>query len=169
MKARTKSILALAGTLILGMVLGGLIASQVIRSHIQEFKALREPGGFRKQLVRVIEPTKDQKPQVKAILKEFGQKTHEMHREHMQAFHAHFLQLRERLSEVLTPAQLDRVEKQIKRMEGRHKHRMQKRHEKRMRDRNNKRKDKRMNKRKRQRDGNESLDGGIHNTKFETQ
>lgn len=119
-KGKTKSILALLGTLVIGMVIGGLIASSMFRAHIRKYKDLREPGGFRKRMIKVIDPTEEQKAKIEPIIKEFGQTMKSMHIRHMMEARSNMEVFHESLSVYLTPEQMDALKKEAKRMHGPH-------------------------------------------------
>ncbi|MEM0996231.1 MAG: hypothetical protein AAGN35_04090 [Bacteroidota bacterium] len=119
MKTKTKSILALAGTLVIGVVIGVLVAGMVFRARITNFKNLRQGKRFVGHLVRTIDPTPDQREQIHPILENFGSRMEEMHRRHLLEFKANHEELHDELAVHLTEEQMQKLEAELKRMEGR--------------------------------------------------
>lgn len=136
MKTRTKSILALSGTLIIGMVIGALIALQVIRNRIANFRELREKKGFTEHIIGAAEPSAEQEAEIRPILESFGASMEDIHRRHMREIHEQMNALRDSMDQYLDPDQIQKVEQRLRRLRGRHrkhpgkhKHRGPARHE----------------------------------------
>ena len=116
MQMRTKSIIALIITLLIGIVLGavgsGMLRNSVIRNRMSEF---RSPQHFQRSIERVIAPTSDQRAQVRIILDRQQQSVMEL----SQNFHLEMDSLnhrfRKELSAVLRPDQMDRLRKFMER------------------------------------------------------
>lgn len=119
MKSKTKSILALTGTLVLGMVLGGLIASQVFRTRINNFRELRQKKNFSSRIIKVTEASAEQKEKIQPILEKFGQDMEAMHTRHLEEVKASHQAMRDSLSKHLDDQQMKALDKEFKRMRGR--------------------------------------------------
>lgn len=119
MKSKTKSILALSGTLVLGLVLGGLIASQVFRARINEFRELRHKKNFSSRIIKVTKADADQKEMIQPILDNFGQEIEAMHLRHMVEVKTTHQALRDSLAIHLADQQIKALDKEFKRMRGR--------------------------------------------------
>jgi biopolymer transport protein ExbB/TolQ len=119
MKSKTKSILALAGTLLIGMVLGALIAGNFFRARVSELKDLRKGDRFARHVIKAIDPSPEQKDKIHPILLDFGAKMEEMHQRHKEEFRANHEELHEELSKFLSAPQMKKLEKELHRMRGR--------------------------------------------------
>lgn len=114
MTAKTKSIVIIIGTLIVGVIIGALATGAVFSQRVAEIQALRDENGMTRFLERVIEPTDEvQQEKIRAILKETASQQMEIRRsialEHREIFQA----LRADLAEVLTPEQKIELRKWI--------------------------------------------------------
>lgn len=119
MKPKTKSILALTGTLVIGLVIGSLVTMQVVRQRIQDFKELRQPKNFKEHLMKAADPTDEQKAQIDPLLERFGLAMDTLHSEHKKTITGKLTQLNDSLSLYLDDRQMQRVTRKIKRMFGR--------------------------------------------------
>lgn len=119
MKTRTKSILALSGTLLIGMVIGALIAFQVVRNKIANFLELREKNGFTEHIIGAAEPSPEQEAQIRPILESFGESMEGIHRRHMKEIHEQMNALRDSMDLYLEPDQIQKVEQRLRRLKGR--------------------------------------------------
>jgi biopolymer transport protein ExbB/TolQ len=119
MRSKTKSILALAGTLVLGMVLGGLIASQVFRSRINHFRDLRQKKNFTSRILDVTGASAQQEAAIRPILDNFGQEMEAMHQHHLDEVKASHQALHDSLASYLDADQIASLEKEFRRMTGR--------------------------------------------------
>ena len=119
MKPRTKSILALSGTLVIGLVVGSLVTMQVIRHRINEFKELRQPKHFKEHLIHAAKPTPEQEAQIEPLIERFGQQMHALHLNHKEQVETQLDQLKDSLELYLDQQQMKRIQKKLKRMKGR--------------------------------------------------
>jgi hypothetical protein len=66
--ARTKSILILVATLLLGVVLGAVANAWWAHERFERLRRLRSPGGFEQMMLRTLDPTPDQRGTVERIV-----------------------------------------------------------------------------------------------------
>lgn len=114
MRVGTKSILMILMTLIIGMVIGFLIAGVVGRHHRQRFVNMREPGHMVGFLERMIDPDESQREAVRAVLQKHSEQFWKIH----SRFEGEMLALRDSLKKdldpILTEEQKKRLERQPK-------------------------------------------------------
>lgn len=114
MTTRTQTTLIVIGTLIVGMVLGGLIVGAVARHRLQELAELRTRPGLVNRLERVIQPTSDaQRDTVRAVLTRHAERIVALRRTHRRDLRAAIDSLRADLALHLTPEQQARLKRHI--------------------------------------------------------
>ncbi len=117
MKPRVKSTLILLATLIIGMVLGGLVAGAMMRAH---FAMIPSPDDFaprfERAFMRAIDPEPEQEDAVREILNRHSARMAGMFQEHMQAAKNQTDSLKAELSTVLTEEQITRLDNKLKRI-----------------------------------------------------
>ena len=70
MKTKTKTLLLLICTLLIGIILGALIHDAFLRNHVKRrFEHMRSSEGFIARFERIIEPTEEQQSALQEILK----------------------------------------------------------------------------------------------------
>ena len=74
---KTKSILIIIATLIIGFIIGFLTNGQITKSRIQSFVKMGTSDGFKARLYRVIQPDELQRAEIEPILEEYAEKIHE--------------------------------------------------------------------------------------------
>lgn len=120
MSPRTKSILALSGTLLLGMVLGGLLTGAVIKKRTQAFALqMMNEDRFVHRLTQLLEPTPQQSDTVSSILHSHGQRITTRSRQFRAAQWRTLDSLKSALHPVLTPEQNERFLRALERMDKR--------------------------------------------------
>ncbi|MBN1782083.1 hypothetical protein JW948_13200 [bacterium] len=106
MKTRTKTILLIGLTFILGLLCGAVIQSILIRKEINRFShRIRSPEGFIERFERIIQPTAEQRTEIRNVLKKH-------HREMMRfqnEFPSRMDSLRKDLESILTEEQLKKL------------------------------------------------------------
>lgn len=122
MSARTKSFLTIAGTLVLGMVLGGLLTGTVIGKRARTISGfLVNEKRFVAMAERLIQPTEQQRDTLRVILGNYGASFTERNRSHNQ----HQTQLLDSLYRdimpLLTFEQQERVGKRLAAMQAQRK------------------------------------------------
>lgn len=122
MSPKTKSYLALTGTLLLGMILGGLITGAVIKKRVNAVTLMMmNEQRFAKRLEELIVPTPQQADTVGALLKKHGSLFTARSREFRTLQWRTFDSLRKELQAVLNTEQYERLQKEIARIDRRQK------------------------------------------------
>jgi hypothetical protein len=120
MAARTKSILTIASTLVLGMVLGGLITGAAIGKRARTLAgAFLDKDRFVNVAERLIEPSAQQKDSLHALLQHYGAKIAENTRSMQRTQMLLFDSLRNDAMPLLTPEQQKRVRAEFERFDKR--------------------------------------------------
>jgi hypothetical protein len=110
-RARTKSVLILSATLLIGIVLGGVISGAIVNRRLQHLTELRRPGGFAFFLEHAIQPEdEEQAAAIQAVLERMGPRFHEI----LERSHSEMEALRDsvhaELDPILTEEQKERLE-----------------------------------------------------------
>jgi hypothetical protein len=112
MNVKSKSIIIIVATLLLGIIIGifagGLIRARIFEDRISRF---RSPEGFFKRVEEIIQPTPEQANQLRNILSEHHKIAREMARESHLRMRALDDSLRQKLESILTPEQFKRFSK----------------------------------------------------------
>ena len=116
MNLQLKNSLILAGTLIIGLVLGVLISGRVMHSKMTNFRNFYTEQGFNRQIMKVIRPTEEQRKQLDPVFRAQAKRNHDLfiqcresHRELMEQF-------KQELNQYLTAEQMKRLERMEMRM-----------------------------------------------------
>lgn len=117
--AKTKSILAIIGTLLIGFVLGFLVSGRLTHQRIKKMVENRGGKGFQNELLHAIEPTTEQEAIIKPILASFAERMDSMHTRHEAELKENFSLLEISLQPYLQAEQIIRLQKRMQRMEGR--------------------------------------------------
>lgn len=113
MRARTKSLLILSATLLIGIVLGGVISGAIVNRRLQHLTELRRPGGFAFFLEHAIQPEDEaQAEAIHNVLERMGPRFHEI----LERSHTEMEALRDSVRAELDPIL---TEEQKKRLEAR--------------------------------------------------
>lgn len=118
MKTKTKTVLLLILTFILGSVTGAVVQGYWMRQSMKRFnRHMRTPEGFSHRFFEIIEPTDEQRIEIRKILKKHHEKMMQYHRE----FPARMDSLKKELDSVLTGEQKEKLKKArwLKRRPGR--------------------------------------------------
>lgn len=111
MNTRTKSALLIAGTLIVGVLIGALATARVTDQRLDRMRDLRSRDGFAETVLQAIEPTSpEQEKQIKAILSESHERMGDLRREWRVSLRAEGDTMRKALTEILTPAQIEALD-----------------------------------------------------------
>ncbi|HHG85145.1 MAG TPA: hypothetical protein ENJ82_10410 [Bacteroidetes bacterium] len=119
MKGKTKSILVLLATLVIGMILGGMIAGHIFHSRVAHMRAMREGGKFTSHLIELATPSPEQRTAITPILDGYGKRMEMMHQRHIQEIVENHKLLREQLSQHLDSSQMKTLNRELHRMIGR--------------------------------------------------
>ncbi|MCB0717346.1 MAG: hypothetical protein KDD65_02800 [Bacteroidetes bacterium] len=112
MNARAKSAIILLATLVVGIVLGALVASRVINHRLDELRRMRSRGGFSQALENVVQPSSDlQREQIHVILGRSHTRMDSINAEWRSRIRASSDSLRSELEDVLDAEQYERMTK----------------------------------------------------------
>jgi len=120
MNLKIKNSLILAGTLILGIIIGVLISGRVMHSRVENMKSFYTEQGFNRQIMRVIKPTEEQKKQLRPLFREQAKKNHELFTECRNKRSELMKHFKSELEGYLTDEQMQRLEKMEMRMRKNH-------------------------------------------------
>ena len=115
MKLQVKSALIIIGTLVIGMILGGLI-SGMIRSQSHGKRAEGPRGDrFGRMMNRIIQPDESQAAEVQAVMDRYAPKFADQHQRHKGEMQGLIDSLNVELEPILTEEQINRLQKWKKR------------------------------------------------------
>lgn len=120
---RTKTVLVLIGTLVLGMVLGALLTGVFVRHRIHHLRQLRTPAGFTQEMMQAIEPTgPDQREALRKALKSHVQRMREIRERYRKELRAEVDSMHAAAEKLMTPKQQQRMREKMKELhkEGEH-------------------------------------------------
>ncbi len=116
MTARTKSILLLLGTLLIGMLLGVFIHSRMVEDRIERLTSLRSQAGFVQFVDKMIEPTDDaQREAIRTVLEDAAAALDVHHAENRVALEEIMGSFRASLDSLLTEEQLQALNERMER------------------------------------------------------
>lgn len=116
MTARTKSILLLLGTLLIGMLLGVFIHALMVENRIERLTSLRSQAGFVRFMDKMIEPTDDaQREAIQAALEDAAAALNAHHTESREALEGIMGTFRASLDSLLTEEQLEALNERMER------------------------------------------------------
>jgi hypothetical protein len=101
-------------TLVIGIALGAMLNRAFLRHRIQRAFADRNPVGMVSFIERHIQPTEDQREQIREILEKHRQKSVEMREKFMMEMQAEFESLEAELDPILTPEQKNRLKRRLR-------------------------------------------------------
>lgn len=111
MTTRSKSILILSGTLLIGLVIGALGAGAIIGSRVDQFERMRRPGGIPQMIEEAIMPTDEtQRRKIVIALDSLDARQLRLREYNAQQHDAIFDSLRSDLDSILTPEQRTRLQ-----------------------------------------------------------
>lgn len=105
-----KPTLALGGTFLLGLLVGGLLVGTLVYHRVSDLARLRTQTGFVEQMMDTIEPTDaDQRAAIRPILTATGQTVERTLTHSRDSLRTELQHMREALAPHLTPEQADRL------------------------------------------------------------
>jgi len=117
MKVKTKSVIVIVSTLIIGMILGSVITAAFIKNRAFDRMAeLRNERGFVRRIERIIQPDENQEQKVREILGKHFEKMHQLGEEMRITFKTMNDSLIKDLEPILHPEQIERFKKRMERM-----------------------------------------------------
>jgi len=113
---RTKSVLLLVVTLLLGIVLGGVLTGWWVQSRADRVRALRTPSGFVERVVERVEPTSAaQRDSVEVIARRAARQLERLRRSHRQQTMTVLDSMRVELRTVLSEEQINTLDRRLER------------------------------------------------------
>lgn len=114
MSARTKSLLLLIVTLLLGVVVGALLNARLAQERMERIAFLRSERGFMRFLEDVVEPEDaSQRQLIREILRTSAQRMAQVRTRHHAEMQSVLDSTRAQLEEVLTDEQLERLDERL--------------------------------------------------------
>lgn len=121
MSPRTKSILLIVATLLIGIVIGALLNARLAERRMERIASLRSERGFVAFIETVVEPQDDaQREALREVLRRAGDRMAAHHNRTRDEARALLDSTRAEMAEILTPEQLQRLDE---RFESRRRHR----------------------------------------------
>lgn len=115
MKNRSKIILILFGTFLMGMIVGGLVNRTLTQHRIQKILSQRRPAAFADFFERILEPTPEQAPKIKRILDSHARENIKLRQDFFNATQNSLDSLLEELEPFLSDEQRARIGDFLKR------------------------------------------------------
>lgn len=110
MTDRTKSALLIGGTLLIGMIIGGLFNAALVNRRFSEVARFRSPGGLALRIEEVIQPeSEEQAEAIRAVLDGAAPKFMEAFEESRTRIRALTDSIMGELEVILTDEQMDRL------------------------------------------------------------
>jgi len=109
-KSKIRTILVLAGTLIIGFVLGMLTSVQIRHAQLKKFRSFASQEGFGRWTLHVVNPTPEQKQQLMPVIKKYAEKNLELRWKYKKDFLDLMKDYKKELYPLLTPEQIQRLE-----------------------------------------------------------
>ncbi len=112
---RTKSILLLVCTLLLGVLLGAVLNTWLAQERFERIQALRSAQGFERMVERSVAPVSDeQSEQISIVMEEWGPRIVQQRREHRRETRALMDSVRTDLRPILSDEQMERLEERLR-------------------------------------------------------
>ncbi len=108
---KLKIVLVLTGTLLLGFFLGLLTAAQIRNAHIKKYRTFATRDGFAAWTLHVIDPTPEQREKILPVIGKYAEKNLELRKRYRSEFIRLMKEYKQELYPLLTPEQIDRLEK----------------------------------------------------------
>ena len=119
MKTKIKTTLIITITLVItlaiGIIIGAMLNRALVQNRIRRAYAMVNPDRFITTFERTIQPTPDQRKQVREIIQEHAMSISEIREDFHKKMISSFESMRKQLDAVLTPAQKKRLEETIRR------------------------------------------------------
>ncbi|MBK1878704.1 hypothetical protein [Pelagicoccus mobilis] len=120
MKPKSRSVLILASTLLVGMLLGALVHAQFFEKRVKRMHRMSTPEGFVESYLRTIQPVDtEQEAAIRAVLEPQATSVIDSFKVHREALHAKLDGMRAKLDPLLTDDQKERLDERRKRGPGR--------------------------------------------------
>ena len=107
---KTRSILILSATLVIGIAIGMLISVQIQNAQMKKFRSFGSREGFKKVTFHIIEPTSGQARKIEPIIDDFTRKNDSLRIVYKKDFKALLKEYQDELYPLLTREQIQRLE-----------------------------------------------------------
>jgi len=111
MNVKIKTTLIILTTLILGLFLGAGLHRLYIQQRIKKIFTLQRPPMMARTLERIIQPTPEQRVEIRRILRRHTQRLLEIRREYQEKLRREMEAIRQEIDPILTPQQKKRLER----------------------------------------------------------
>ena len=107
---KTRSILILSATLVIGIAIGMLISVQIQNAQMKKFRSFGSREGFKKLTFHIIEPTSEQTRKIEPVIDEFTRKNDSLRKVYKSDFKTLMKEYKDELYPLLTSEQIKRLE-----------------------------------------------------------
>ena len=107
---KSKSLIAILLTLIIGIVIGILSCTYMRNRKMKEFRSYASYEGFKYQALRIIDPTEEQKEKILPVIEEFSRKNQDLKIKYREEFIILMKDYKNELEPLLTKEQIQRIE-----------------------------------------------------------
>jgi len=114
MNIKAKTALIIILTLIIGIIFGALLSRAYLHHRIRRAFTMLNPNMFMTFLEHTINPTPEQREQIRKIVREHAKTVAELQQNLREGMESSFESLRKELDSVLTPEQKERLEKMMR-------------------------------------------------------
>ncbi|HEX7071987.1 MAG TPA: hypothetical protein VF190_14330 [Rhodothermales bacterium] len=114
MSPRTKSVLLIVATLLIGLVLGALLNARLAERRMERLASLRSERGFVRFMEEVVQPTDEaQREAMHEVFRRTGERMAEHQERSRRDAMAILDSSRQELAEILTPEQMQRLDDRL--------------------------------------------------------
>lgn len=111
---RTKSILILVSTLLVGVLLGAVLNAWLAQDRLERLHAMRSADGFERMVERRVQPVSDeQAAQLSTVMEEWAPRMAQQRRAHRREARALMDSLRADLQPILSEEQMQRLDERL--------------------------------------------------------
>lgn len=111
MKPKLKNSLVIVITLLIGFALGILVSGRYTKARIDRLKNFYTEQGFNREFIRVLEPSPEQREELRPILRKYSELNRELLSTHKEEQVELFKNLKSEMWPYLTEAQKERLER----------------------------------------------------------
>lgn len=109
MNMKTKAIVVLVLTLIIGFILGMLTSAQIRHSRMKEMRTFFSGKDYAEMMLNVIQPDEDQKAKLEEVMGRFYKTTRDMQSDFRTDFDSVTASFKKEIDTLLTTEQLEKV------------------------------------------------------------
>ena len=110
MNMKTKPILIIIVTLVIGFVIGVLTSAQLRHHRMRSVRVFTSERYFREIIYREVQPTEDQVKLLEPIFERYGKEGRELQRDFRKKFDAHNVKYWEEIKPILTDEQIEIID-----------------------------------------------------------